>query len=108
VYDVAIQANGKIVAVGVAGAGWGSISTVAIARYNTDGTLDTTFGNEGKLRTAFPYLGTSDPDIYVGSWASAVAIQANGKIVVAGSQDGENKAKDRILGRFVLARYVNR
>jgi uncharacterized delta-60 repeat protein len=106
--DVAIQTNGKIVAVGVAGAGWGSVSTVAVARYRIDGTLDSTFGNGGKVRTRFPYLGTKDPDIYVGATAHGVAIQANGKILVVGGQSGENKAKDRILGMFVLARYLAR
>jgi hypothetical protein len=68
--------------------------------------LDPTFGGDGKLRTAFPYLGISDPDVYVGSWADAVAIQGNGKIVVVGSQTGENAARDRSLGRFVLGRYL--
>jgi uncharacterized delta-60 repeat protein len=106
--DVAVLANGKIVAVGVAGAGWGSVSAVAVARYNPDGSLDSTFGTGGKVTTAFPYLGTKNPDIYVGARASAVAIQANGKILVAGTQSGENSARDRILGRFVLARYSNR
>ena len=37
--DLAIQPDGKIVAVGVAGFGWGSLSTFALARYEADGSL---------------------------------------------------------------------
>src|SRR5947199_278994 len=42
---VAIQANGKIVAAGSAG------QKFALARYNRDGTLDSTFGGDGKVTT---------------------------------------------------------
>src|SRR5262249_39979668 len=69
----AIQADGKILAVGFTG---GTAFDFAVARYNTDGSLDTTgFGTGGKVVTDF---GTNDDE------ARAVAIQADGKIVVAG------------------------
>ncbi len=66
---VAIQADGKIVVAGRAGA-----NGFAVARYNTNGTLDTTFSGDGKVITN------------IGSEASAngIAIQADGKIVVVG------------------------
>jgi uncharacterized delta-60 repeat protein len=105
--DVAIQGDRKLVAVGVAGSGWGSVSKLAIARYRPDGTLDPTFSGNGKLTTAFPFLGVRDPGIYVGSWASAVAIQGNGRIVAVGGQRGE-RADGAARGRFVLARYLAR
>jgi uncharacterized delta-60 repeat protein len=76
---VAIQADGKIVAAGGAGAEF------ALARYDTDGTLDTTFGTNGKVTTGF-----TD-----GAFANAVAIQSDGKIVAAGGAGAE----------FALARY---
>jgi uncharacterized delta-60 repeat protein len=47
-----------------------------VARYNTDGTLDATFGGGGKQ---FAYFGSGDQNAY------GVAIQADGKIVVAGT-----------------------
>ena len=47
----------------------------AVARYNTDGTLDNTFGVSGKVRTDFPGLAAVP---------SSVVIQPDGKIVVAG------------------------
>jgi uncharacterized delta-60 repeat protein len=70
--DVAIQDNGKIVVVGLAGAG----GTFGIARYLTNGTLDPTFGGDGKVRTDF----TAHTDD-----ARGVAIQEDGKIVVVGN-----------------------
>lgn len=71
---VAIQSDGKIVA-----AGWifngGADFDFAVVRYNPDGSLDTTFDTDGKVTTA---IGTGDDQ------AAAVAIQSDGKIVVAG------------------------
>jgi uncharacterized delta-60 repeat protein/uncharacterized repeat protein (TIGR01451 family) len=77
-----IQPDGRIVAAGRSGSG-----DFALARYNTDGSLDTTFGNGGKLTTDF---GGFDA-------AFGVALQADGKIVAAG-QGGPG-------GGFALARY---
>jgi uncharacterized delta-60 repeat protein len=72
--SVAVQADGKIVVAGSAKDG--GHSEVALARYNADGTLDTSFGHEGKALVDFG--GNSD------AGASSVAIQADGKIVAAG------------------------
>jgi uncharacterized delta-60 repeat protein len=71
---VALQSNGKIVAAGSTGQLGGS-SNFALARYNGNGTLDTTFSTDGKQTTDF--FGEDDS-------ASSVAIQSNGKIVLAG------------------------
>ena len=70
----AIQDDGKIVVGGWVGVG--SSADVALARLNTDGTLDTSFNSDGKWTA---HLG--------GGWEAirAIAIDANGKIVVAGS-----------------------
>ncbi len=101
--DVAIQANGKIVVVGVAGYMWGSVPTFAIARYRSGGTLDPSFGDGGKVRTRVGGFQPGQQIDIVGSWASAVALQADGRIVVAGDADRANA--DRIDGRIALARY---
>jgi uncharacterized delta-60 repeat protein len=69
---VAIQSDGKIVAVGNGGASLHG-GYVELARYNTDGTLDTSFGSSGKVETKFG-----------GGPVDAVAIQPDGKIVVSG------------------------
>ncbi len=85
---VAIQPNGKIV---VAGTSWTSTARFALARYNANGTLDTTFGGgDGKVTTSFP-----EGD----AQALGVAIQSNGRIVVAGTvRDADYD--------FALARYT--
>lgn len=70
---VAIQADGKIVAVGSTDNG--SSDDFAIARYNPDGTLDTSFDNDGKVITSLTKFRDS---------AHAVVIQPDGKIVIAG------------------------
>lgn len=88
--DVGLQADGKIVAVG-AGNAFGADPMFALARYDTDGTLDTGFDGDGKVTTNF----TAKVDFGVG-----VAIQPiDGRIVVAGRAGGNG-------GRFALARYL--
>ena len=85
--SIAIQADGKILVAGLGNgisgvltAGTASVSVTigdhAIARYNSDGSLDTTFGIDGKLTT---YFGGNN--IY----ATGIAVQADGKILMAGS-----------------------
>lgn len=86
--DVAIQADGKIVVVGLAGDPDGG-TNFALTRYNPDGSLDTSFGGDGRVTTDF---GDS-------SEARAVAIQADGKIVVAGFARSEGDL-------IALARYL--
>ena len=72
---VAVQADGKIV---VAGDSDGGAADFVVARYNPDGSLDTTFSDDGLFLQTF---GGIDK-------ATAVAIQADGKIVVAGYTNG--------------------
>ncbi|MGH2674811.1 MAG: PxKF domain-containing protein [Actinomycetota bacterium] len=88
-FAVAIQADGKIVVAGysIGQSGPGGYN-FALARYNTDGSLDTTFDGDGKLTTDFD--GFDDG-------ALAVAVQADGKIVAAGSSIAS--------AVFALARY---
>ena len=73
---VAIQADGKLVVVGTTYKNNDfSTEDFVVTRYNTDGTLDISFGNGGKVRTYFPGLAAVP---------SSVVIQPDGKIVVAG------------------------
>jgi uncharacterized delta-60 repeat protein len=87
---VAIQTDGKIVAVG------SSSGKFALARYNSDGSLDTGFGLGGKVTTSI--LGKD-------SAANAVALQPNGKIVVAGSARSGVGVPPTSKDSFALARY---
>jgi uncharacterized delta-60 repeat protein len=83
--SLAVQPNSAIVAAGSAGT---SSQAFALARYITTGQLDPGFGNGGLVTTSF------------GSGAnasiSALALQSDGKIVVAGSVNQTS---------FVVARY---
>jgi uncharacterized delta-60 repeat protein len=73
---VAIQADGKLVVVGQTYQNNDySDEDFVVARYNTDGTLDNSFGSRGRVRTDFPGLAAVP---------SGVVIQPDGKIVVAG------------------------
>ena len=82
---LALQRDGQIVVAGVAGG-----RDFALARYRTDGTLDATFGTEGKVTTDF----SDNADV-----AFALAIQRDGMIVAAGAT-GEFPTE-----AFALARY---
>lgn len=85
--DLALQADNKIIIAGYALNG--SNEHFALVRYNTDGSLDTTFGIEGIVST----------EIGISSHANAVALQADGKIVAAGYTN------NTFLNDFALARY---
>lgn len=82
-YGVAVQTDGRIV---VAGTTTNSTPDFALVRYNTNGSLDTTFNGTGKTTTNFGGF----EDI-----GYSVALQGDGKIVVAGTTSG----------LFAVARY---
>ncbi len=82
-HGVVIQLDGKIVVVGTSNDG--ANDHFALVRYNSDGTPDAGFGANGVVITVFNGA----------AQGNAVAIDANGKIVVAGTSDGD----------FAVARY---
>jgi uncharacterized delta-60 repeat protein len=94
--DAARQSDGKIVAVGRTDSipGTGLNNDFAVLRYNTDGSLDSSFGGGDGIVTTAIGAGNAD-DI-----AAAVAIQADGKIVVAGEADMGATGTD-----FAVVRY---
>jgi uncharacterized delta-60 repeat protein len=94
-FDVAIQPNGRIVA---GGTDFGGDSRFAVGRYMPDGQFDEDFGEGGAQHTTFGPMQPSE--------AAALAIQRNGRILLAGvgttapSSEGGLRFK-----RFALARY---
>ncbi len=94
-YDVALQADNKIVAVGVHrfNADLTAANTVLV-RYQPDGSLDTTFGVNGISETNFGYVYSASADI---------RIQSDGNIVVAGT----TKRADSRSASAVTARYLS-
>jgi len=94
---IAIQPDGRIIVAGfaqLAGSG-GTPRVFALARYRSDGQPDTSFGNGGALTTSFG-----------GNFAavSALMVQPDGKIVVAGTVDFNPDVPGSGLD-FALARY---
>jgi len=76
-FDVALQADGKIVVAGGSVDPVSSLVAITVLRFEPDGTPDAGFGSNGVVRTP---LG-------LGSNARALALQPDGKIVVAGASD---------------------
>lgn len=88
-YAITLQPDGKIIAAG-------DLNIVptfdfAVARYNTNGELDSTFGADGKVTTA---IGTGY------DYGYAAALQPDGKIVVVGSSESGAGS------HFAAARYL--
>ncbi|MCB0405433.1 MAG: choice-of-anchor D domain-containing protein [Bdellovibrionales bacterium] len=83
---VAVQQSGKLVVAGATRLSSSYDYDIALIRYNSDGSVDTSFGSNGLTRT----------DIRGGDDAAyAVALQSSGKIIVVGyskNQYGNNQA----------------
>ncbi len=84
-----VQPDGKLVQVGTLSGN----SKFALARFDSNGNVDPTFGSAGKVTTSFDAQG--------GATAQAVALQSDGKLVVAGGMSGPSAPG----GAFALARY---
>jgi uncharacterized delta-60 repeat protein len=87
---VAVQADGGIVAAGFAHTNNSIISDFALTRYDASGALDPTFGTGGRVRTDFG--GRFDE-------ALAVAVQPDGRVVVAGNSSDAN-GSDMAVARY--------
>ena len=95
---LALQPDGKIVAAGNTAIprppGEERNGDIAVARYSADGSLDPSFGNNGIVISDFG----SVPN-YFADDATAVLLQPDGKIIVAGDSDGGGYYD------FLIARY---
>lgn len=93
-YDVALQADGKIVVAGNSQVGTSGFDFVfAVARYMPDGSLDASFGTGGKVTTQF-----SDGNDRI----FTLLIQVDGKLVAAGNTQAFSTAPFK----FALVRYL--
>jgi len=91
-YDVALQADGKIVVAGLSPNVGAGFVQFAVVRYLPDGSLDPGFGINGVVLTSF---GSTN------AIAQAVVVQPDGGIVAGGYTVDNNGA-----GGFALARYL--
>jgi len=93
IMSLAVQSDGKIIAGGVAEDAT-TDGFFAIVRYNYDGTLDQTFGSNGKVFTDFTPFRDS---------LFAVMVLGDGKILAGGSANNNNSGG--LSSNFALARY---
>ena len=94
--SVAVQPDGKIVVAGGAFPLFTFLGDIVVARYSADGTLDTSFGGTGAVLTSFPGQG---------SYAFALALQPDGRIVVAGTHFINFSSEASSNTDFALVRY---
>jgi uncharacterized delta-60 repeat protein len=87
-YATAVQPDGKVL---VAGRSAENLGDFALVRLERDGTLDASFGKGGKVTTA---IGDRDETAY------AIALQTDGKIVLAGTTTSATTGRD-----FAIVRY---
>lgn len=92
-YACALQPDGKIIAAGYSNIG-GGVNAFALARYTTNGALDTTFGTNGIVTTNIS--GVDDR-------AYACALQSDGKIIAVGYSAAPGGGNPH---RFALVRYT--
>lgn len=74
--DLLLQADGKIIVIGNSGGSYTEKSKLALARYRSNGTLDSSFGFKGKsICLLFPDLS---------NYATTASLQVDGKILIGG------------------------
>ncbi|HJU26492.1 MAG TPA: delta-60 repeat domain-containing protein [Rhodanobacteraceae bacterium] len=92
---VLVQPDGKILVAGGAFPLFTFLGNFELARYNPDGSLDTSFGSGGIVTTHFPQ----------GSYAFALALQPDGRIVAAGTDFVDFSSEASSNTDLALARY---
>jgi uncharacterized delta-60 repeat protein len=94
---IAVQSDGRIVGVGANTSRLslsGNATGFGLVRFNSNGSIDATFGAHGGVTTGFANA--------VNTSAGAVRIQMNGEIVAAGSSGTSGTSSS-----FALARYLS-
>jgi uncharacterized delta-60 repeat protein len=87
--SVALQSDGKIVVGGYYKKNDATHHQFALARYNSNGTLDSAFGQSGKVMTG---IGLGD------AFSFGIAVQSNGRIVLAGYSYGTQGLDFSLIG----------
>ncbi|MEO8888321.1 MAG: delta-60 repeat domain-containing protein [Jatrophihabitantaceae bacterium] len=88
---IAVQPNGQVVIAGTSSNITTGGAAFGLARVNANGSLDASFGTGGVVTTSF-----QGPD-----YATEVALQTNGNIVVAGTSDDNSLQPSLALARYL-------
>lgn len=91
IFEMAAQADGKVIAAGFSFDS--AFRNTTVARFNVDGSLDTGFGSGGSVSTSVSDL----KGFLADSFANEVIVQPDGKILVS--------ADTYVQGKFVTIRY---
>lgn len=91
IYSIAAQPDGKIIVGGSTSNGGGAKNDFLLMRYNYDGSIDSTFGIDGRTEADFNY--SKD-------YGQAMLFQPDGKIIVAGYSANFEADDDFALARF--------
>jgi uncharacterized delta-60 repeat protein len=94
-FGVTVQSDGKILLVGASNDGGGvesSLDDFVVIRYDTNGSLDASFGTNGIVR--FDY-GRNLKDLF-----TDVEVQGDGKIVAFGKVEESTNVFDMVVARF--------
>lgn len=92
---VLVQPDGKVLVAGGAYPLFVFLGNFVLARYNPGGSLDASFGDGGIVTTVFPH----------GSYAFALALQSDGKVVAAGTDYVDFSSEANSDTDFAIARY---
>lgn len=99
-FNIAVQADGKILA---AGYYWNTVTPtstddIAVVRYLSNGSVDTSFGTNGVALASVFKAGNA-----VSERGYGMAIQGDGKIVVVGEHPQDSNVGDYVTVRFTAA-----
>ncbi len=93
--DIIVQPDGKILAGGYSGDEVGGLYKMSAFRYTPNGSLDATFGNEGKTFVSFENMTAQ---------SSGILLQPDGKIILAGTSGTRTAPSE---SSFALCRLNN-
>lgn len=88
---IALQSDGKIVFAGYSDADTPSGIVFLVGRFNNDGTVDSTFGSNGRVATNF-----GDGN----EFATGVCIQPDGKIIATGFSGNGSQGEIVVMARY--------
>jgi len=100
----AVQADGRII---VAGYSWNTYlgtdqNACVLARFNEDGSLDTTFGTNGRVVQDFtPSAGQND------CYLTGLALEGDGSIIAVGNLDDATHGERALIERFVASGHLD-
>lgn len=98
IHASAVQTDGKIIVAGSTNDANTSQDKFVVVRYNSNGTLDNTFGTGGKI--------ISEPIQAFNNIANSLVIQSDGKIVVGGNATDTNTIAPQ-AGEMIVVRYLS-